>query len=119
VKLDITVGPSTNNLYSNLPGIGRVKSKAFKKWAKVAMLEMMAQRKLPLPVPPVCLTLSVPDSDGKGDISNRVKAVEDLLVKMGFIPEDNDKIIRKLVVEVGAPKGRCLIELTEYNSGRG
>ena len=114
MKLDISLGPSVNKMYRNVPGVGRVKSSDYKTWAKLAMQEMMAQRRLPLPNPPVCLTICVPDSSGRGDISNRVKAVEDLLVRMGVIPDDNDKIIKKLVVEVGAPKGRCLIELEEY-----
>lgn len=114
MKFDIMRGPSVNEMYRNVAGVGRVKSSVYKTWAKTAMQEMMAQRKLPLPVPPVCLTIRVPDTNGKGDISNRVKAVEDLLVRMHCLPDDNDKIIRKLVVEVGAPKGRCLIELSEY-----
>jgi Holliday junction resolvase RusA-like endonuclease len=114
MKLDISVGPSVNAMYRNVPGVGRVKSSDYKKWAKVAMMEMMAQRKLPLPIPPVCLTIRVPDTNGRGDISNRVKAVEDILVRMGVLSDDNDKIIRKLIVEVGAAKGRCEIELEEY-----
>lgn len=114
MKFEISVGPSVNSMYRNVPGVGRVKSTAYKKWAKIAMFEMMAQRKLPLPVPPVCLTIRLPDSNGRGDLSNRVKCLEDLLVRMGMISDDNDKIIRKLVVEVGAAKGRCEIELTEY-----
>lgn len=101
-------------MYRNVPGVGRVKSTAYKTWAKTAMQEMMAQRKLPLPEPPVCLTIRLPDSNGRGDLSNRVKVLEDLLVRMHCLPDDNDKIIKKLIVEVGAPKGRAIIELEEY-----
>lgn len=114
MKFDISVGPSLNSMYRNVPGVGRVKSSDYKKWAKLAMQEMMIQRNQPLPTPPVTLTIRLPDSGGRGDLSNRVKALEDLLVRMHCLPDDNDRIIKKLVVEVGAPKGRAIIELEEY-----
>lgn len=115
MKFDITVGPSVNTMYRNVPGVGRVKSSDYKKWLKAAEFDVLLQKlKQDKPIPPLCLTIRVPDSKGRGDISNRVKAIEDLLVRMRLVPDDNDKIIRKLIVEVGAAKGRCEIELSEY-----
>lgn len=120
MKFNIQSGPSVNAMYRNVPGVGRVKSTEYKQWAKAALQEltfaMLAYKRsqTATPKPPLCLTIHVPDTGGRGDASNRIKAVEDVLVRAGIIADDNDKIIRKLVVEVGAANGRCEIELEEY-----
>lgn len=114
MKFDLPRGPSLNTMFRNVPGIGRVRTGDYKAWAKVAGLELMAQKVRQARLePPLTLTIRLPDSKGKADMSNFVKACEDLLVGANIIPDDNDKIIRKLVVEVGAAKGRCEIELEE------
>lgn len=40
MKLDISVGPSVNAMYRNVPGVGRVKSSDYKQWAKTALQEL-------------------------------------------------------------------------------
>jgi hypothetical protein len=37
----------------------------------------------------------------KFDLSNRVKIIEDLLVKQRIITDDNHEIVRKVTVEIG------------------
>lgn len=115
MRFEIARGPSLNTMFRNVPGVGRVRTGDYNAWAKVAGLELMAQKVNQARLqPPLTLTIRLPDSKGRADISNFVKACEDLLVGANIIPDDNDKVIRKLIVEVGADKGRCVIELSEY-----
>ncbi len=115
MKFDLQRGPSVNSMFRNVRGRGRVRSKSYLVWLKIAGIEVLAQKvrqqKL---TPPLCLTLRLPDSKGRADLSNFIKACEDLLVHANIIPDDNDKIIKKLIVEIGAKPGRCELFLEEY-----
>lgn len=64
-------------------------------------MEIMVQRakQLPIPTPPIYLAIHVPDTNGKRDIGNYEKPITDLLVKMGIIPEDNDKVVREINIK--------------------
>lgn len=82
--------PSVNNLYVTIPRRGRVKSKRYRVWCDVAGFEIMAQR-------PKKITGRVrmsyafgrPKGKRKADLSNLVKAIEDLLVLLGIIEDDS------------------------------
>lgn len=85
----ITPPPSTNNLYVNTQR-GRAKSKAYKAWIETAGWEIREQLKGPLPHFPSTFGLRI-WLPGQKDIDN-IKAIPDLLKKMGIISDDKHMI---------------------------
>lgn len=81
--------PSTNNLFVNV-GRRRAKSRAYTAWREEVgwMLNIAPKWKVK---GRICLMLYLP-SDMRGDISNRVKAVEDALVDYGRIDDDRNVV---------------------------
>lgn len=80
--------PSLNNIYANVPGKGRVKSARYRTWQAAAGWDVKAA-KVGLVEGLVRLDLTVKKPRNRSDISNRVKAVEDLLVNMGVLIDDS------------------------------
>lgn len=97
VHFEITRPPSTNALYSNPTGAqiryregkritpGRVKTKAYKKWVELAGWEMKTQRR-PLPAFAGRVTVAISGVE-RIDLDN-IKAIPDLLKRMGVIVDD-------------------------------
>lgn len=88
--------PSTNNLFMNGKH-GRFRSQRYDSWLQEAGAEIMRQR--PKKVSgPVILTFEFQEGkdNRKRDISNLVKAPEDLLVKHGIIEADDGSIVREI-----------------------
>lgn len=78
--------PSTNELYANVAGRGRIKSARYRTWRYAAGWELLSQR-------PDKITgayeLSIALNRARsGDLDNRVKAVSDLLVELRITPDD-------------------------------
>ncbi len=94
--------PSLNNIYANVPGRGRVKSGRYKTWRSAAGWDIKAAigPGFETYACPVLLDLTVEKPRVRSDISNRIKAVEDLLTEMGVIADDS------LVMEVRARWGQ-------------
>src|SRR5579859_2740277 len=92
--IDLPFPPSTNNLFVN--GLrGRFPSQKYADWIVEAGWELARQR------PPKCVgpvRLSFEFQDGrdkrKRDVTNLLKAPEDLLVKHGVIEADDNTIVR-------------------------
>lgn len=78
--------PSVNALYRNVARKGRVKTGVYKAWQTRARIALNAQ-KPPKLQPPYSVLIAC-DIDHRSDISNRIKAVEDLLVDYGCISDD-------------------------------
>lgn len=81
--------PSVNNLFLNVRRGGRIKSPRYRAWIEEAGLLLNSQH-----VPPhdgnVFITYRVNRPDNRRrDLSNCVKAVEDLLVTHGIIKDDS------------------------------
>jgi Holliday junction resolvase RusA-like endonuclease len=103
---------SVNDAYRNNKGAGRgrIKTKECLAWEAEAKLELMAQRAAQrAPKPPVALTIMLPDSNGRADIGNYEKVLTDTLVDMKVIPNDTDKYVKRITLQLGAPAGRCLV----------
>jgi Holliday junction resolvase RusA-like endonuclease len=76
-------------------------STAARKWSDAAGVMLMAQRAKAVKGPvEIHISLS-PLSRRKFDISNRIKILEDCLVRYGLIEADDATIVRRLTVEVG------------------
>lgn len=82
--------PSTNSLYSGR----RFKTERYKAWLEAAGWELKLQRVQPV-AGAFMLSIRLP---GKCDLDN-LKAVPDLLVGMGIIPDDRRQYMRRLTVE--------------------
>ena len=81
--------PSTNTLYANVPGRGRVKSERYRKWKNAAGWDMKGKKYKTLDCP-VMLDITVKKRGKvKEDISNKIKALEDLLVEMAVLKDDS------------------------------
>lgn len=87
VRLSLPFPPTTNNLFVNVPRKGRVKSATYKRWLSAASSECWGVKQV---AGRYHLTLAVERPDKRArDLSNLIKAVEDLLVHVGAIEDDH------------------------------
>lgn len=81
--------PTTNNLFASLKSGRRIKSESYRVWEREADFQLMQQKPLPYFDNPVMLTLHLGKPDKrKRDVSNTIKAVEDMLVTAGVLKDD-------------------------------
>lgn len=107
--------PSANRLFANVPGRGRVKTKAYKLWKRNAILSLFAQVRADRRVGgPVALSFCVP-SGMRGDLDNRIKSTIDALVASNRI--DDDKHVQSIfILRGGANAGMIEIKVTGATS---
>lgn len=112
VKLPLP--PSANKLFFNVPGKGRVKTKAYTTWRKNAVLAIFAQVRADNRIAgPVALSLCVP-SGMRGDLDNRLKATIDALVASNRI--DDDKHVHSiLILRGGADPGTVDVKVARLS----
>lgn len=103
---------SVNRMFRNVPGRGRVKSKAYRVWRVSAEWEArIAMRGRPPIAAPCAITLTLPKSY-RGDADNTLKAVLDALEKGGVVK--NDHQFRDVRVTFGEVEG-TRAEITVLN----
>jgi Holliday junction resolvase RusA-like endonuclease len=91
--LDLPLPPSVNNMFANNPLGGRFRTTAYRRWASDARWSVIAQTPMPrLVAPPYRVEIELPRGM-RGDISNRVKAIEDLLVAAGVLEDDRHVVV--------------------------
>lgn len=102
--------PSTNNLYINVRGRGRVKSEKYSNWLERMGLYLNRQKRGRF-THPAKILFEVEDKHPRRDISNCIKPLEDLLVKSEIILDDNSKSVRSITAKWAAIDGvRITIE---------
>lgn len=114
--LFLTLPPSVNHCWSNVPGRGRVKTAAYREWLNVAGWEIKAQAPGARIIDgPYRLTIEV--CAPRYDIDNVVKPCGDLLQTMGLVR--NDSLMAELrVVRVSGTRGvRLRLEAIECLDG--
>ena len=91
ITATLPMPPSTNNLYANAPGKGRVKTREYRNWITVAghVLKIAAAAKQIDGPYALILRVGKPDNRRR-DLSNTLKPLEDLLVAMGVVRDDSD-----------------------------
>lgn len=97
---------STNNLFLNLPGRGRVPTKEYAAWRKTAGWELQAQRPMKFTGPVEIVVELCPPTRRAFDPDGKLKAPIDLLVTHQIIPDDSIRYVRSVtakIVEQGAP----------------
>lgn len=88
VKITVPMPPSVNKLFANVPGKGRVKTRAYRAWIEEAGWEVKRQR--PSKVTGrfhISIACKRPDNRRR-DVANLEKALTDLLVRLKVIPDD-------------------------------
>jgi Holliday junction resolvase RusA-like endonuclease len=112
--LTLPLPPSTNKLF---PGRARRHhSPEYEAWIVDAGWELKRQRPRPV-LGRVSLTIEVrePPTKRVEDLSNRLKALEDLLVTHGIIQGDSQRYVRRIVLE-WAPIDGVRITVEPYSS---
>ncbi len=86
--------PSTNNLFVNVPGKGRIKSAEYNRWINQAGMLIKAQCRERMSSR-ANVSIFIEEKQG-ADIDNRIKPVLDLLVKVGVLAGDSAKFVRSV-----------------------
>lgn len=110
VTITISTPPSTNGLYANLPGKGRVKTKAYKDWKAEAVWTIAAQRPARI-VGDFQVEMRV---QMRGDADNRAKAAIDVL--KGIVTDDDARCMRLTITKEPGRKD-CLLVVSPYTGG--
>ncbi len=97
--IELPMPPTTNNLFASNPK-RRFRSAEYTAWVKEAGYRLNAQRP-PLMAGKVALLIEVenPKTAIRQDCTNRIKAVEDLLVSHRVIQGDDQRFVRRVTVE--------------------
>lgn len=99
ITFTLPIPPSVNNLYVN-SSRGRFRSQKYDEWIHEAGWEIKRQHP-PRIKGPVKLSFEFeePKTKRPADVSNLIKAPEDLIVKHGIIEADHNGIVRKVSAE--------------------
>jgi crossover junction endodeoxyribonuclease RusA len=107
--ITLPVPPSTNNLYRNVRGKGRVLNKDGRAYKELARMVAMGAR-LPLLRGDVCLTLVVYfPNRRRRDLSNTLKIVEDAMKGIAYA---DDSQVARIVMSRGYDNANPRCELT-------
>lgn len=116
-RVELPLPISLNNAYANRKPSGAKGPKSFRggryptkehtAWKKAAAWEL-AIAKPPKITGPYRFEILVPDKM-RGDVSNRIKLAEDLLVEQGVTPDDSQCVSSMAMRSLGVPKGRCIV----------
>lgn len=88
---------STNGLFRNVKGVGRVITGEYQRWQQEASDILNAQGPLPRFSGPVELTFYTGEKGvGAMDSDNTLKAAQDALVKAKILPDDSRKHVRAI-----------------------
>jgi Holliday junction resolvase RusA-like endonuclease len=99
MRLELPVmPPSTNNLYWNVPGRGRVKTRQYDDWLHQCGLILKRQVVGRL-IGRVDILIRLEDKHPNRDCDNTVKPICDLLKKVGAIMDDRAKFVRSVKAE--------------------
>lgn len=91
ISFTVSMPPTANNLFLNVRGKGRVKTPEYRAWIETngwVIKTAMVTGKI---AGPYALRVQVGKPDNRRrDISNLIKALEDLLVSTGAVRDDSD-----------------------------
>lgn len=101
ISIDLPKPLSTNNLYANVRGKGRVKSKAYCTWQWHAKAAIQSQKPFARPNGPVRLLFAVGELGLRKDMDgdNCLKCLIDALVDAQIIPDDKREHVRSVGME--------------------
>ena len=88
IRLCLPMPPSVNNLFANKKTGGRIKSKDYKAWQRLAGMCIRDSHRQGVGPYSISIALRRSSVSSLSDIANREKAVSDLLVEHGVIKDD-------------------------------
>lgn len=88
----LSLPPSTNNLFINVRGKGRIKSPEYRAWITEMGWRLKLQRARPM-VGDIFVRISAKRPSRKRDIDNAIKAILDLISAHEVIRDDRDVIM--------------------------
>jgi len=91
VSVQLTMPPSVNACWANVPKKGRVRSTAYRRWSKLAMQELQQQQAGRV-AGKFCIVITAKRTKRKRDIDNLVKPILDLLA--GVVTADDSECER-------------------------
>jgi len=91
VSVQLTMPPSANACWANVPKKGRVRSTAYRRWSKLAMQELQQQQAGRV-AGKFCIVITAKRTKRKRDIDNLVKPILDLLA--GVVTADDSECER-------------------------
>tara|TARA_Y100000310_G_C20678911_1_gene814717 strand:+ start:372 stop:713 length:342 start_codon:yes stop_codon:yes gene_type:complete len=101
VTFSLPIPPSVNAMYVNVAGVGRVKTTTCKQWYAEAKTEIMMQRRdIPEVADKATVHYVVP-YNGRRDLDNYLKALNDVLVSSGVLPSDRMSCLTGVAIKVG------------------
>ncbi len=110
--LKLPIPPSVNAAYANNKrgrGRGRYKTAKYKAWLEAADGMLLEQKRGLVPVlAPAMVVIKLPMTM-RGDISNRIKVVEDYLVSRELTADDSTHLHVGAVRDAAIEKGFCEI----------
>ena len=103
-EITVPLPPTTNNLFINVPGRGRVKSPKYREWCEEVSSEF--ERLAVQTLFPVEVKITI--CGGKGfrsdsDIANREKGIIDAIVAAEKIPDDSWQYVQRVIIEYQHP----------------
>jgi crossover junction endodeoxyribonuclease RusA len=103
--IELPMPPSSNNMFVNA-GKRRIRSAEYSGWLLEAGFQLKSQRP-PLVAGKVSLLIEVeePKTKIRQDCTNRIKAVEDLLVSHRVIQGDDQRFVREVTARWAAVEG--------------
>lgn len=106
---------STNNLFANVKGRGRVTSSTYNAWRWQAKAMMQDQKPLPKFAGPVAIRLYVGEKgvSANFDADNCAKAYLDALVHEGVIQDDSRRHVRSILVRWVPDQEGCIAAITD------
>lgn len=115
IRYNLPFPPSVNNLFANGKK-GRFRTDKYETWRTLAGQEIMAQGRKRLKGAVSMSVLAVRPDKRKRDLSNLLKAIEDLLVDMGVI--EDDSLIERISIQwADADQYECMVLVQPHEGG--
>jgi len=88
IRLSLPMPPSSNGLFANKKAGGRFKTQGYKDWQKIAGTCVKDAHRLNLGPYSISIALKRSTVSCLSDLTNREKAISDLLVSHGVVKDD-------------------------------
>lgn len=110
LTLVFAMPPSTNNLFANSRTGGRHKTKTYRAWIAEAGWQILTQPRRSF-AGEVSIEIKVGPRQPNADCSNKIKAVEDLLVSHEIIRDD--RYVKRVSAEWSEDVKGCQVTITD------
>ncbi|GLS45117.1 RusA family crossover junction endodeoxyribonuclease [Methylobacterium brachythecii] len=111
VEIRFPLPPSTNSLFANVAGRGRIKTPKYRAWRQQAVLQISIAVPRPGRIAGVCdVEIFMPPFTG--DTDNRIKPCLDAAVEAGIIAGDDQRFVRKVSAHPGTESTSIRMVLT-------